>query len=176
MKISHDRKNMKLRLSPETYIEKVLERFNMSKVKTTCSPLVGHFKLNSKQCPISENDMKEMSKVSYASTVGSLMYAMVYTRSDIAHVVGVVSRFLYNPGKEHYEVVKWILRYLRGTFSVCLCFDNGELELDGYTYLDIVNDIDSQKVHFRVLDDFCRGSCLSAIQIAYMCCIIHHKS
>ena len=45
--------------------------------------------------------MKEMSNVPYASIVGSLMYAMVCTRLDIAHPVGVVSRFLTNHGKEH---------------------------------------------------------------------------
>ena len=44
--------------------------------------------------------MKEMSKVPYASSVGSLMYAMVCTRPDIAHAVGVVSLFLTNLVKE----------------------------------------------------------------------------
>ena len=48
MKISRDRKNMKLWLSQESYIEKVLERFNMSKAKVVCSPLVSHLKLSSK--------------------------------------------------------------------------------------------------------------------------------
>jgi len=38
-----------------------------------------------------------MSKVPYASVVGSLMYEMVYTRPDIAHAVGVVSRYMNNP-------------------------------------------------------------------------------
>jgi hypothetical protein len=47
-----------------------------------------------------------MKKVPYASAVGSLMYAMVCTRHDIAHSVGVASRFLSNPGKEHWVVVK----------------------------------------------------------------------
>ncbi|PKI56618.1 hypothetical protein CRG98_023001 [Punica granatum] len=51
-----------------------------------------------------------MKKVPYSSAVGSLMYAMVCTRPDIAHSVGVVSRFLSNPGKEHWNAVKWILR------------------------------------------------------------------
>ena len=125
MKISRDRKNNKLWLSQESYIEKVLERFNMSKAKTVCSPLAGHLKLSLKQCPTSEKDMKEMSKVPYASAVGSLMYAMVCTRPDIAHVVGVVSRFLTNLGKEHWEAVKWIQRYMRGTSKVCLCFGSG---------------------------------------------------
>ena len=78
----------------------------MSKAKAVCSPLAGYLKLSSKQCPKSEKDMKEMSKVPYTYVVGSLMYAMVCTRPDIAHVVGVVSRFLTNPGKEHWEALK----------------------------------------------------------------------
>ena len=56
-----------------------------------------------------------MSRVPYSSTIGSLMYAMVCTRPDIAHAVGVVSRYMNNPGKEHWDATKWILRYLRGT-------------------------------------------------------------
>jgi hypothetical protein len=47
-----------------------------------------------------------MSKVPYASAIGSLMYAMVCTRPDIAHAVGVVSRYMSNPGKQHWETVK----------------------------------------------------------------------
>ena len=62
MKISRDRKNGKLWLSQEGYIEKVLERFNMSKAKVVCSPLAGHFKLTSKQCPTSEKEKEEMRK------------------------------------------------------------------------------------------------------------------
>ena len=131
MKISCDRKNKKLWLSQENYIEKGLERFNMSKAKAICSPLVGHLKLSSKHYPTSEKDMKEMRKVPYASIVGSLIYAMVFTRPNIAHTVGVASRFLTNPRKEHWEAVKWILRYLRHTSRLCLCFGSGEPILDG---------------------------------------------
>eukprot|EP00253_Pinus_taeda_P017080 PITA_17080 len=40
---------------------------------------------------------------------------MVYTRPNIAHAVGVVSRYMNNPGKEHWMAVKWVLRYLKGT-------------------------------------------------------------
>ena len=61
-----------------------------------------------------------MSKVPYASAIDSLMYAMVCTRLDIAHVVGVVSRFMSRPGKQHWEVVKWILRYVKGSSDTCL--------------------------------------------------------
>eukprot|EP00253_Pinus_taeda_P029441 PITA_29441 len=55
-----------------------------------------------------------MSRVPYASAVGSLMYAMVYTRPYIAHAVGVLSRFMSKPGKEHRTVVKWFFRSKNG--------------------------------------------------------------
>lgn len=71
-----------------------------------------------------------MDKVPYASAVGSFMYAMVYTRLDIAHTVGVVSRFFLNPRNEHWETVKQVLKYLRGTSSHCLCFGNGKPMLE----------------------------------------------
>ena len=41
------------------------------------------------------------------------------TKLDIAYVVGVVSRFIGNLGKEHWVAVKWIVRYMRGTSSIC---------------------------------------------------------
>ena len=68
-----------------------------------------------KKSPSNETEKSDMQRVPYASAVGSLMYAMVCTRPDIAHVVGIVSRFLSNPGREHWNAVKWILRYLHGT-------------------------------------------------------------
>ena len=73
-------------------------------------------------CPTTKEEKEGMAKVPYSSAEGSLMYAMVCTRPDIAHAVGVVSKFLENPRKEHWEAVKWILRYLRGTTRDCLCF------------------------------------------------------
>jgi hypothetical protein len=63
-----------------------------------------------------------MSRVPYSSIVCSLMYAMVCTRPDIAHAVEVVGRYMNNPCKEHWEEVKWILRYLRGIATHALCF------------------------------------------------------
>jgi hypothetical protein len=50
------------------------------------------------------------------------MYAMVCTCPHIAHSMGVVSRFLVNPGKEHWNPVKWILRYIRGLIDYSLLF------------------------------------------------------
>ena len=60
-----------------------------------------------------------MTKYPYASAVGSLMYAIVCTKPDIGYTVEV-SRYMSNPGREHWAAVKWILWYLKGTSSVCL--------------------------------------------------------
>ena len=79
----------------------------MMDVKPANVPLEGHFKLSKAETSTAENEKALMSKVAYASVVGSLMYAMVCTRPpDIAQAVGVVSRYISNPGKEHWRAVK----------------------------------------------------------------------
>ena len=86
-----------------------------------------------------------MSKVPYASAVGSLMYAMVCTRLDIAHAVGVVSRYMNNPGKEHWMAVKWILRYLKGTTNQALFFGGSNISLQGYVDANMAGDRDNRR-------------------------------
>ena len=103
-------------------MKKVLSKFSMSDAKPMNTPLATHFKLSKEQSPTTEEERDHMAKVPYAFIIGSLMYAMVCTRLDIAHAEGVVSRYLSNLGKQHWEVVKWILRYLRGTISLALYF------------------------------------------------------
>ena len=145
MQIIRDRKNEKIWLSQQRYIEKVLEKFIMDKSKPVGTPLANHFTLSSEQCPVSEKEKAEMEKIPYASAVGSLMYAMVCTRPDITHAVGVVSRFMSNPGKQHWEAVKWILRYLRGTSNVYLYFGSNKPTLEGFVDADMAGDIDTRR-------------------------------
>jgi hypothetical protein len=86
-----------------------------------------------------------MSRVPYSSSVGILMYAMVCTRPDITHAVGVVSKYMNNPDKEHWEVVKWILGYLRGIATHALCFGGSHIVLQGYVDSDMAGDKDSRR-------------------------------
>ena len=158
IRIVRDRSLRLIWLSQEHYIKKVLERFNMEKAKHVNCPLAGHFKISSSQCPTSDEEKKEMQKIPYASIVGSLMYAMVCTRLDIAHAVGVVSRFLSDPGKEHWAAMKWILRYLQGTSKMSLCFGKGEPILDGFTDSDMAGDINSRKSTSGYLITFAGGA------------------
>ena len=93
---------------------------------------------------------EHMSRVPYASVVGSLMYAMACTRPHIAHAVVVLSRFISKPGKEHWTVMKWVFRYLHGTNDYGLCYQ-GRLGLDrmldirGFIDADWAGDLDQRR-------------------------------
>ncbi|GKE93472.1 retrovirus-related pol polyprotein from transposon TNT 1-94, partial [Tanacetum coccineum] len=136
MSIIRDKMKGTLRLSQEKYIGKVLENFNMKDSKARCKPLGDQFKLSKKQAPKMDASKRRMAKVLYALAVGSVMYTMVYTRPDIAHAVGLISRFMSNPRMEHCEVVKWLLRYLKRTSKAALCFNKKEVVLEGFSDSD----------------------------------------
>ena len=78
-----------------------------------------------------------MIKVPYANVVGCIMYALVLTRPDLAYVLSLVSRYMATPGKEHWNAVKWILRYLKGTLGLGLQYGRSGGINDGlYGYVD----------------------------------------
>jgi len=53
--------------------------------------------------------------------------------------------------------VKWILRYLKGTSRVCLCFESGKPVLNGYTDAYMAGDVDSRKSTSGYMMTFARG-------------------
>ena len=73
----------------------------MNDAKPRTTPLANRIKLSKRQSPKTVEEREHMTSVPYASAVGSLMYAVVCTRHDITHAVGVVSKYMANPGKEH---------------------------------------------------------------------------
>lgn len=83
------------------YVEKVLRRFSMDKAKVVSIPFASHFKLSHKLCPSTNEEKLSMKNIPYLPSVGSLMYVMVCTRTEFAHVVGMVSHYLSNPRKDH---------------------------------------------------------------------------
>ena len=112
----------------------------MNEAKPVSTPLGSHFRLSKEQSSKTKEERDHMSKVPYALDIGSLMYAMVCTRPDIAHAVGVVSRFMSRPRKQHWEAIKWIFRYLKGSLDAC-----ASLKLQGYADADFTGNIDSRK-------------------------------
>ncbi|GKC78005.1 hypothetical protein Tco_1128779 [Tanacetum coccineum] len=108
----------------------------MQDCKPISTPFPTDVKLSSKMSPSSEKERMEMSRVSYASAVGSLMFAMICTRPGIAHAMGVVSRYMAEPGRGKWEAVKMVLRYIKGTLDVALCFRDSDLIVKGYVDSD----------------------------------------
>ena len=86
-----------------------------------------------------------MRQVPYASTVGSLMYAMLCTRPNICYSVGMVSRYQSNPGPKHWQAVKHILKYLRRTRDYMLIYRCEDLIPIGHTDLDFQLNLDFRK-------------------------------
>ncbi|KAL0288113.1 UNVERIFIED_CONTAM: Retrovirus-related Pol polyprotein from transposon TNT 1-94 [Sesamum radiatum] len=74
-----------------------------------------------------------MSDISYASTVGSIQYAVECTRPDVAYALSVTSRYQVCVGEAHWSAVKSILKYLRRTKDMFLIYGGGELILEGYS-------------------------------------------
>ncbi|KAL5793534.1 hypothetical protein ACOSP7_002128 [Xanthoceras sorbifolium] len=86
----------------------------------------------------------EMSRLPYASAVGGLMFAMICTRPDIAQAVRVASRYMADLGKEHWNSMKRILRYIRGTSDVALCCEGSEFTVRGYEESNFAGDLDER--------------------------------
>ena len=83
----------------------------------------------------------------YASVVGSMIYVMVCTCSDISHVVSVDSKFMASPGKIHWEAVKCIFQYLKGIVDMGLVFGkyNTTNNIIGYVDSDYACDLDKRR-------------------------------
>ena len=89
-----------------------------------------------------------MTHVPYANTVGNLMYAMVCTRPDLSQAISMISRYMHDLGRGHWEAVKWVLRYIKGTIGVGLVFEKnstGKQECIGYVTSDYAGDLDKRR-------------------------------
>ena len=118
-------------MSQASYIDKILVRFRMQNSKKGNQPYWHGIHLSKKQSPKTPQYIEEMRHISYASAVGSLMYAMLCTRPDIYFTVGVVSRFQSNLGLDHWVAVKHILKYLKRTRDYMLVYSVEDMILKG---------------------------------------------
>ena len=109
-------------LSQSGYIGKVLMYFNMEGRKVWSISLPSYVKLSLSDCPKFDAKRADITKVPYCSMVGSLMYAMICTRPNIAYAMGVVNRYMSNISKKHWKIAKGIKRYLSSTCKVCIFF------------------------------------------------------
>ncbi|KAH9782991.1 hypothetical protein KPL71_009148 [Citrus sinensis] len=161
MQIKRDRHAKTLFLTQSGYLKRVVSRFGMVNSKPVTTLVAAHFKLSKQHAPEEEADIDHMRRISYSSAVGSIMYAMVCTRPDVAYGIGLVSRFMGNPGKEHWEAVKWLLRYLRGTEGHEVMFgqvNNASSKVLGYVDSDFAGDLDKRRSVTGLVFTLCGGA------------------
>ncbi|KAJ9566099.1 hypothetical protein OSB04_002065 [Centaurea solstitialis] len=113
-------------ISQSHYIEKMLNKFNMK----NCSPIGTPMDPTIKLVP---NKGIVVNQLEYSRAIGSLMYAMISTRPNIAFAVGKLSRYTHNPGLIHWQAINRVFKYLKGTMDYGLTYTGFPSVLEGYS-------------------------------------------
>ena len=109
-------------------------------------PVAKGEKFSLHQCPKIELKKKDMERFPYASAIGSLMYAQVCTRLDIAYIVGMLGKYLSNLGMDHWKKEKRVMRYLQRTKDYMLTYRrSSHLEIVGYSDSDFAGCLDNRR-------------------------------
>jgi hypothetical protein len=123
------------------YAREVLERFKMDDCNPMQVPIIPGTKLTR------DGEGEKIDSTYYKQMIGSLMY-MTATRPDLTYVVSLISRFMEAPTELHYQVVRKILRYLKGTLDYGLFYKKKKSErhkLVGFSDSDYAGDVDDRK-------------------------------
>ncbi|SCV69331.1 BQ2448_2351 [Microbotryum intermedium] len=115
-------------LSQERYLQDVLECFDLALAKPATTPMQKNLLLE-----LNESTPTEHKRMRYLQAVGSLMYAALGTRPDLAYAVSYLAQFAKQPGPTHWTAIKHVLRYIRGTVSYGLRYTPTPGPLYGYS-------------------------------------------
>ncbi|KAL0726856.1 hypothetical protein Bca4012_022949 [Brassica carinata] len=114
----------------------------MTEAKASLTPIGAHFKLAAVK---EKHELIDTERVPYCSAVGSMMYAMVGSRPDLAYGVGLVSRYMSKPGEIHWEAIKWLLRYIKVRGSTAHYTKSKEFKIQGFSDSDYAGDLDKKR-------------------------------
>jgi hypothetical protein len=130
-----------IKLSQATYINKILNKYNLQDTKIKSTPMDSYIKLE----PNKEQANKEQIKL-YQMLIGSLLYIMLGTRVDIAYAVIKLARYASNPNNTHFTAVKRVYKYLKGTKDYGITYyKNKNHFISGYCDADYAGDIKTTK-------------------------------
>jgi Reverse transcriptase (RNA-dependent DNA polymerase)/gag-polypeptide of LTR copia-type/GAG-pre-integrase domain len=122
--------NGSLHLSQTRYLQSILDRTNMTAAKPIQTPMIAGLQMSKYE------GTKLIDPQLYRSTVGALQYATI-TRPDLTFAVNKASQFMHEPTEAHWQMVKRILRYVKGTLSHGLLFKSApNLSLHAYCDAD----------------------------------------
>ncbi|XP_043286933.1 secreted RxLR effector protein 161-like [Venturia canescens] len=117
----------------------------MQECKPNSVPADPNAPLSNEQSPVNDEEKVSMQEMPYREAVGCLMFAAILTRPDIMYAVSQVSRFLNNPGKEHWKAVKRILRYIQGTKYMGIKYSGSHIDFTAYSDADFAGDVDTRR-------------------------------
>jgi hypothetical protein len=120
-------------LSQSHYVEKVLKRFGFSECKPSPTPYDPSVTLR-------KNKRTGLDQLRYSQIVGSLMYLAGATRPDISFALSKLSRFMSNPGTDHWHALERVMRYLQGTMSYGIHYSGQHAVLEGYSDSNWISD------------------------------------
>jgi hypothetical protein len=120
------------------YVEKILSRFGYSDCNPSPTPYDPSVLLR-------KNRRIAKDQLRYSQIIGSLMYLASATRPDIAYAVSKLSRFVSNPGDDHWHALERIMRYLKGTASYGIHYSGYPRVLEGYSDSNWISDADEIK-------------------------------
>ncbi|KAK2378173.1 hypothetical protein QL285_078757 [Trifolium repens] len=129
------RENKGIVITQSHYIEKILKKFNYE----NCSPVSTPMDPGEKLMP---NIGKPVDQLEYSRAIGSLMYAMISTRPDIAYAVGKLSRYTSNPSRHHWHAITRVFKYLKGTLNYGLSYMGFPSVLEGYSDASWINNVE----------------------------------
>nr|AAV44166.1 putative polyprotein [Oryza sativa Japonica Group] len=119
-------------------IEEVLSRFGYSDCKPVPTPYDPSVLLR-------KNQRIARDQLRYSQIIGSLMYLASATRPDISFAVSKLSRFVSNPEDDHWQALKRVMRYLKGTMSYGIHYTGYPKVLEGYSDSNWISDADEIK-------------------------------
>src|SRR6266498_2871480 len=125
-------------LSQSHYVEKILSRFGFMDSKPSPTPYDPSVTLRKNQ-RIARDQMR------YSQIIGSLMYLASATRPDISFAVRKLSRFVSNPGDDHWRALKRVIHYLKGTSRYGIHYTGYPRVLEGYSDSNLISDADEIK-------------------------------
>ena len=131
---------------PLLYIEKLLEYFGMKDAKGLFTPVAEKQQISKSDCPDKGSQEQKMKNCNFRGMMGCLNYLTNTTRPDKTFAVTALSRYVQNPGREHWLQGKHILRYLKATKCRKLAYRKSEkLELTGFSDADWAGKLDDRK-------------------------------
>jgi hypothetical protein len=133
IKITCDVQAGTIALSQHAYVDSIVTRFNFDDLKPSSIAMDPTASLLKSQSPTTLADIAKMANVPYREAVGSLMYAAM---ADIAFATSTVAQFLENPGRDHWEAMKRIFHYLKGTRELSLVYGGRKEDLQGWVDAD----------------------------------------